>query len=157
MKTLEEITYEAGRHSLAEQEAAVAGIRQRTGTLLAAHALVASFLGGTAIRAGDVGLVGYGALGLLLLGLASAAVLLAPWSLDFAVDARSLYDELYEAAAAEAGAGTAAWLADAGFSYEALRTRNAAAVRRLSWFSGLLAGLLVLSTVSWLLVLTVDS
>jgi hypothetical protein len=28
----------------------VAGIRQRTGTLLAAHALIASFLGGTTIR-----------------------------------------------------------------------------------------------------------
>jgi hypothetical protein len=45
MRTLEEITYDAGRHALADQESLVAGIRQRTGTLLAAHALVASFLG----------------------------------------------------------------------------------------------------------------
>ena len=51
MKTLEEVTYEAGRDALADQEALVAGIRQRTGTLLAAHALVASFLGATTIRA----------------------------------------------------------------------------------------------------------
>jgi hypothetical protein len=49
VKTLEEITYDAGRHALAEQEALVAGIRQRTGTLLAAHALVASFLGAATI------------------------------------------------------------------------------------------------------------
>lgn len=46
---LEEIAYEAGRDALADQEALVAGVRQRTGTLLAAHALVASFLGATTI------------------------------------------------------------------------------------------------------------
>jgi len=34
MKTLEEITYDAGRHALADQESFVNGIRQRTGTLL---------------------------------------------------------------------------------------------------------------------------
>jgi hypothetical protein len=45
------VTYEAGRDALADQEALVAGIRQRTGTLLAAHAVVASFLGATTIRA----------------------------------------------------------------------------------------------------------
>jgi hypothetical protein len=50
MPTLEEITYDAGRAALADQESVVAGIRQRTGTLLAAQALVASFLGGTAIK-----------------------------------------------------------------------------------------------------------
>jgi hypothetical protein len=43
MPALEEITYEAGRAALADQESLVSGIRQRTGTLLAAHALVASF------------------------------------------------------------------------------------------------------------------
>jgi hypothetical protein len=45
MATLEEITYDASRSALADQESVAAGIRQRTGTLLAAHALVASFLG----------------------------------------------------------------------------------------------------------------
>jgi hypothetical protein len=43
--TLEELTYHAGRDALADQESVVTGIRQRTGTLLAAQALVASFLG----------------------------------------------------------------------------------------------------------------
>jgi hypothetical protein len=50
VKRLEEIVYEAGRDALADQEALVAGVRQRTGTLLAAHALVASFLGAATIR-----------------------------------------------------------------------------------------------------------
>lgn len=43
--TLEEIVFEAGRDALADQDSVVTGIRQRTGTLLAAHALVASFPG----------------------------------------------------------------------------------------------------------------
>jgi hypothetical protein len=34
--TLEQVTYEAGRSALADQESLVAGVRQRTGTLLAA-------------------------------------------------------------------------------------------------------------------------
>jgi hypothetical protein len=42
--TLEEIVFPAGRDALADQDSIVTGIRQRTGTLLAAHALVASFL-----------------------------------------------------------------------------------------------------------------
>ena len=50
MQTLEQIAYEAGRSALAEQESLVAALQQRTGTLLTAHALVASFLGGTTLR-----------------------------------------------------------------------------------------------------------
>jgi hypothetical protein len=66
---LEEITYEAGRHALADQEALASGIRQRTGTLLAAHALVASFLGATVIRAHGLDAFGWIALAALVLGL----------------------------------------------------------------------------------------
>ena len=91
MARLEEITYEAGRHALADQEALVSGIRQRTGTLLAAHALVASFLGAAVIRAHGLDAFGWIALGALVLGLGAAAVLLAPWDLKFAMDARELY------------------------------------------------------------------
>ena len=75
VKTLEDITYEAGRHALADQEALVSGIRQRTGTLLAAHALVASFLGGATIRAKGLDALGSIALASLVLGLVVAAAL----------------------------------------------------------------------------------
>jgi hypothetical protein len=51
--TLEEIVFEAGRDALADQDSVVNGIRQRTGTLLAAHALVASFLGATTVGQGS--------------------------------------------------------------------------------------------------------
>ena len=93
MRTLEEITYEAGRSALADQEPLVAGIRQRTGTLLAAHALVASFLGATTVRAQGLHALSWVALAALVVGLVAAAILLAPWQLKFAVDARELYDE----------------------------------------------------------------
>ena len=92
----------------------MSGIRQRTGTLLAAHALVASFLGAAALRAHGLDRWGWIALAALVLGLAIAAVILAPWKLRFAVDARDLYEELYPQAAAEAEAETLGWLAAAG-------------------------------------------
>jgi hypothetical protein len=44
-------------------------------------------------------------------------LLLAPWNLKFSVDAKQLYDELYEQAASEADAGTLGWLAAAGYGY----------------------------------------
>ena len=150
VKTLEEITYEAGRGALDDQERLVAGIRQRTGTLLAAHALVASFLGGTTVRA--VGVTGWAwlALASLVSGLISAAVLLAPWDLRFAFDANALYAELYDQASAETEGGTLGWLAAAGFGYQALRVANASRVRWMSRLSATLGALMVAQTLAWL-------
>jgi hypothetical protein len=156
VRTLEEITYEAGRSALADQESLVAGVRQRTGTLLAAHALVASFLGATAVRDQGLHVWGWVALTALVLGLVAAAVLLAPWQLKFAVDARELYDELYQQALAEAEADTLGWLAAAGYGYQTLREENAAKVQRMSWLSGTLGVLMVVQTLAWLAALAVD-
>jgi hypothetical protein len=101
MPRLEEIAYDAGRGALADQQTLVSDIRQRTGMLLAAHALVASFLGAAAIRAHGLGPWGWVALGALVLGLSTAAVILAPWRLKFAVDAGDLYKQLYPEAVDE--------------------------------------------------------
>jgi hypothetical protein len=100
--TLEEIVFQAGRDALADQDGVVNGVRQRTGTLLAAHALVASFLGATTVKAKGLHGFSWAALVALLLGLIIAAVLLSNWKLRFAVDAPDLYAELYDEAAAEA-------------------------------------------------------
>ena len=83
-----------------------------------------------------------------------AAVLLAPWQLKFAVDARDLYSELYDQAAAEAEADTLGWLA-AGYGYQALREENVARVGMMSLLSGILGVLMVAQTVSWLISLAV--
>lgn len=156
MPTLEEITYEAGRSALADQESVVAGIRQRTGTLLAAHALVASFLGATTVRARGLHTLGWVALTALVLGLFAAAILLAPWRLSFAVDARDLYDALCERASAEAHTSTLKWLAGAGFGYQRLRETNATTVGRMSRLSGALGVLMVIQMLAWLAALGVD-
>ena len=155
MPRLEEITYDAGRHALADQETLVSGVRQRTGTLLAANALVASFLGSATIRAQGLETLGWIALVALVLGLIVSAVLLAPWQLKFAVDARELYDELYEQASAEAEADTLGWLAAAGYGYQALRAENARKVRLMSWLSGTVGILMIAQTISWLAALAV--
>ena len=156
VKRLEEIVYEAGRDALADQEALVAGVRQRTGTLLAAHALVASFLGAATIRETGLDSGGWIAISLLVVGLVAAGVLLAPWKLTFAVDARGLYSQLYEEAAAEADAGTLGWLASGGYLYQALREENETRVRWMSRISGALGGLMVLQTVAWLAGLAIN-
>jgi hypothetical protein len=156
VRTLEEITYEAGRSALADQESLVAGIRQRTGTLLAAHALVASFLGATAVRTHGLHALGWVALAALVIGLLAAAVLLAPWRLKFAVDAPELYEELYDQASAEAETDTLGWLAAAGYGYQELRAENAKRVRRMSRLSGTLGVLMVLQTLAWLAALAID-
>jgi uncharacterized protein YbjT (DUF2867 family) len=143
MKTLEEVVYDAGRDALADQETLVTGIRQRTGTLLAAHALVASFLGATTIRSVGLEPLSWVALAALVTGLGLAAVLLAPWKLKFAIDAHKLYQELYEGAASEANEGTLRWLAAAGFAYQDLRAENARRVQWMSRCSGVLAVLMM--------------
>jgi hypothetical protein len=156
VKTLEEVAYETGRAALADQEALVAGVRQRTGTLLAAHTLVASFLGAATIRGTGLDEWAWIAVASLVIGVVAAAILLAPWKLTFAVDARELYNELYEQAAAEANAGTLGWLASAGYLHQALRENNAARVRWMSRISLALGVLMVVQTLAWLAGLAVD-
>jgi hypothetical protein len=157
MPALEEITYETGRSALSEQETAVAGVRQRTGTLLAAQALVASFLGATTVRANGLHTLGWVALGALVLGLVIAAVLLAaPWQLKFSVDAQDLYEQLYPQASAEAAANTLGWLVAAGYLYQDLRVENAERVRRMSVLSAVLAAFVVAQTLAWLASLAVE-
>jgi hypothetical protein len=154
--TIEEIAYDAGRHALADQDSLVSGIRQRAGTLVAAHALVASFLGGTVLRSD--GLAGWGGVAVVALAaaLAVAAGLLAPWRLKFAVDARDLYERLYPSAAAEAEHDTLGWLAAAAFLYQDLRAENARRVTVMSHLCAGLAVLLIVQTVSWLIPLGLD-
>ena len=93
-----------------------------------------------AVRAYGLHAWGWVALAALVLGLDVAAILLGRLAkLKFAIDARELYDELYEQAAREAPADTLGWLAEAGYGYQALREKNAKEVRRMSRMSGALA------------------
>jgi hypothetical protein len=147
---LEEIVYQAGRDALADQDAVVTGIRQRTGTLLAAHALVASFLGATTVKAKGLHGWSWWAVAALVVGLAIAAVLLSNWKLRFAIDAPELYDELYQAAVDEAEDETLGWLVSAAYGYQTLRASNASRVKWMGRLLTTLGVLMVLQTVLWL-------
>jgi hypothetical protein len=134
----------------------VSGIRQRTGTLLAAHALVASFLGAAVIRGHGLDVFGWIALGALVLGLGAAAVLLAPWDLKFSLKARDLYNLLYQRALVEAQDDTLSWLAEAGYTYRTRCEENMRKVQLMSWLSGALGVLMIVQTLAWLATLAVE-
>lgn len=153
MPTLEEIVFQAGRDALADQDGVVTGIRQRTGTLLAAHALVASFLGATTVKAKGLHGFSWAALVALVLGLVIAAVLLSNWKLRFAIDAPDFYGELYEEAASEAETDTLGWLVSAAYGYHNLRRGNAKRVRIMGGLLTVLGVLMVLQTIFWLVAL----
>jgi hypothetical protein len=150
VKRLEEIAYQPdGRHWPTKRRSspACASARERCWR----HTpLVASFLGATTIRETGLEAWGWIALGSLVVGLVAAAILLAPWNLKFSVDAKQLYDELYEQAAGEAEADTLGWLAAAGYGYQALREENSGRVKWMSRISGALGVLMVVQTLAWL-------
>jgi hypothetical protein len=151
--TLAQITYEAGRSALADQESFVAGILQRTGTLLAAHALVASFLGANVIQARGLHPAAWIALSALALGLLAAVVLLGPWQLPFSINARELYDLLSDGMRDPADD---VWLATAGYLYQDLRERNTGKIRLMSGLSATLSVLTIVQTLAWLAALAVE-
>jgi hypothetical protein len=151
--TLEEIVFQAGRDALVDQDSVVTGIPQRTGTLLAAQALVASFLGATTVKAKGLHGFSWAALVALVLGLIMSAVLLSNWELRFAVDAPDFYAELYDEAATEADQGTLGWLVSAAYGYHNLRRANAKRVRIMGVLLTVLGALMVLQTIFWLVAL----
>jgi hypothetical protein len=153
MSTLEQLTYDAGRHALADQETFVAGVRQRAGTLLAAHALVASFLGDAALRDDTSSILSWAAIATLVAGLIVAAILLGPWRLRFAVDARDLYAQLQSS---PRGPDADGHLATAGFAYQGLHADNMPRAHVMSLLLGILTILMIAQTIFWLLTLALD-
>jgi hypothetical protein len=149
VKTLEEIIYDAGRQELAAQESLVTAIRQRTGTLLAAHALVASFFGAPTLSTDGLQAWSWLALVSLVVGLVVAAVLLAPWRLPFALDAHTLHERLYGESSPATTSESSVWLAAAGFAYQQVRDENVPRVRAMSVLSAVLSVVLVLQTLAW--------
>jgi hypothetical protein len=94
VRDISELAFELSRRSLTQQEGALNELRARTGTVLAASALVASFLGGRAVAAPGHGwLTGVG-FALFALSVASSAWVLWPKSgLVFALRGSVLFRE----------------------------------------------------------------
>jgi len=150
VKELEEVVLEIARDALADQERLVAGIRLRTGTLVAAHALVASFLGTPVLR--DTGLTpaAWLALASLTAALALSAVVLWPWDLRFSLPASRVHRRLARPAAPALSDDPRSWMLEAARLHEQARTRNNRTEKLMSRCSGGIAVLLVLQTLAWL-------
>ncbi|MDP9345890.1 MAG: hypothetical protein M3P44_09220 [Actinomycetota bacterium] len=90
------IVYELALRSLDQQERELAELRARTNTVIAAAALIASFLGAAAIREhGGLSAGSVVALVILVLTGGLSLYVLWPRELSFAFDARATYAELY--------------------------------------------------------------
>ncbi len=98
MSALLELTYEAAVRTLDLQERAVDQLRSRTGTLLAASSLTASFLGAETIQhQGGLDVLVVLALVALAGSIVSCVYVLLPKSgLIFSISAPATYETLYE-------------------------------------------------------------
>lgn len=96
MTDVPSIVYELALRSLDQQERELAELRARTNTVVAAAALIASFLGAAAIREHG-GLSLWSVVALVVLAATGALSLYVLWprELSFAFDARRTYTELY--------------------------------------------------------------
>src|SRR4051812_12747914 len=96
MSDVPTLVYELALRSLDQQERELSELRARTNTLIAASALIASFLGAAAIREHH-GLSTLSVLALVVLAITGALSLIVLWprELRFAFDARKTYAELY--------------------------------------------------------------
>lgn len=96
METLEEISYGLALRALGQQERALGELRARTGSLLTASSLIASFLGAQAIARS--GLSVFVVAGLVALGASLALtiyVLVPRRGLEFAVDGHGTYEWMF--------------------------------------------------------------
>lgn len=90
------IVYELALRSPDQQERDLAELRSRTNTVIAAAALIASFLGAAAIREhGGLDVLGILALVVLVMTGGLSLYVLWPRELRFAIDARATYEDLY--------------------------------------------------------------
>jgi hypothetical protein len=93
---LAELAFRTAAQALAQQEAGLNELRSRTGTLLAANAVTASFLGAAALKDGSLDTAGGLALFCFVLSLGAALYILLPrQGLRFSISGPVLYETLY--------------------------------------------------------------
>ena len=95
--TLEELAFDAGQRALDKQERLLEEIRARTGVLLAAASLAASFLGTRAFEDPSPAILVIVALAGFLLTIGASVYALTPKSgFTFALSGPVIYEQLYE-------------------------------------------------------------
>jgi hypothetical protein len=138
------LTYDQAQKALDQQERQVVELRQRAGTLLGVAALTASLLGATALGRDGLGIP------VVLAGIALAVTVLSglyvlyPHKLEFASDARRLYDDL----APDRDDPDRLHL-QLAFGARDTRVRNGRRVDRLTRFLAVATGALVIQIACW--------
>lgn len=148
--------YDIARHALAEQEARVSSIRAHTSALVAAQALIASFLGRDVLEHGSAGGWGWAAVATLAVGLVVAAAVLAPWNVRFALDVHRVYRGLERQVNDELSHDSLDWLVVVAMVHEELRERNHRTVQRLTTASAALAVMTIVQTGLWTVAIGVE-
>lgn len=108
---LERLAYDIAVRALSQQEQALNELRSRTGTLLAASAIVASFIGGQALQ--RVGVDGWTVSALIALAASLVACIAVLWPRDgliFALSGPEVYEVLYAESLDEAYRRLAYWV-----------------------------------------------
>jgi hypothetical protein len=149
---LEELAYDLALRSLAQQERVLEELRARTGVLLTATAVVASFLGGRALEtSGGIWLTLTGALAAIGSIVLSVYVLLPKPGLNFALHGAAVYEHFRAEAAPlrEVRRTLAYWIRSAWDD-------NQTSIDGLIAVFRLACGLLVLSVGLWSLELALD-
>jgi hypothetical protein len=152
---VEEIAYDMSRAALADQASAVAGVRSRTATLVAAQALVASFLGDVATAGGSLDLWGWAAIGSLTIGLLLATLIVAPWKVEFSLDMLDLYPDLRAVAKEEADADSLGWLTTVSYLYQERVLLNHTITHRLGRLSAALGVVTTVQSLLWIVAIGV--
>jgi hypothetical protein len=152
---VEEIAYDMSRTALADQASAVAGIRSRTATLVAAQALVASFLGDAATDGGALDPWGWAAVGSLTLGLLLATLIVAPWEMEFSLDVLDIYPDVRAVAEKEADPEGLGWLRVVSYLHQEQRLRNRTLVHRLNCLSAALGVVTTVQSLLWIVAIGV--
>ena len=149
---LEQLSYEPANDALKEQDRSLDEVRSRTGTLLAASSVVASFLGGRALDA-----VGFDWANVLALSAFAATAVLSVYvlfprqGLARSLSGPAVYEYFIGAAVdlAEAHRQLAYWMQDA-------YAENLRVVNRLFWGFRIACGALVGEVLFWSIALGLD-
>lgn len=146
--------YEASVRAAQDQAAILDGLRGRAGTVLAASALVSSFLGGQALRASG-GLQVASGVGIALAAFVASALLtlgiLWPFEFRFVLSARAMFRALDQHR--DDAAEVPAFLRALALQLERRYDENLRKIRRLQWAFQLAIVSLVVEVAAWIVIL----
>jgi hypothetical protein len=145
--SVERLAYDEAVRGVEAQRASLDALRTRTGTLLAAAALVTTFIGGRALR-GDNSAWTTVAIVTFVAVVVSSFVVLLPWKLHFALPPSRLIEDYVDP---DPQATPAAMLRDLALFHETTFNNNRRKQNGLFWAFRCGIILLGLEVVSWLI------